>query len=450
LLKPEDYGVVALAMGIVFIVNRLSGVGFEATMLRQSVLTPRQISSLFWAKAIVVTLAFLLCLAIAALAQAIYSPTVILIVVVFGVLQSVNSMTFLPGTLLQRDLKFRQFQMVEIGMIFITTLAGIAMAIAGWGPWALVFSIGGGIVLNGMWKWSLTGWKPMLVFDVAYVRSQFRFSAGMLATGVLEESVHRVDDILLGTFIGAQALGYYGMAYNLSQFYHNNISGAVQQVALPVMGKVQEDGARLKRVLEQIIPYLLYTSGLFYALFAPLAVEIITLLYGEKWRPAAFLLQGLALYGFLLPLFETARLILIVRGKSMVMAQVYAAEAAVLIGLMVLLLPVWGAFGAVIAVDAMILCACALTVYFVQRELQTHSPDWFSVIGLPIIAMLLTALGVSAARQSLSAYGVWIEIAGACAAGLAIWVAIIWSLDRQRVFDDARLFLARRAGTRDV
>lgn len=441
LLLPEDYGAVALAMGIVFIINRLSSVGFEATMLRQSTLTTLQTSSLFWAKVIAVTLAYIICLGVALLARSVYSQTVILIIIVFGILQSLNAVMHVPGTLLQRGLKFKQFQLVEIAIVFISVMAGIAMAFGGWGPWSLVFSTGGGLVLNGSWKWYLTGWTPLLAFDSTYIRSQFHFSAGMLITGILEESAHRIDDILLGSFLGVRALGYYGMAYNLSQFYHVTVSGAVQQVALPVMGMVHEQEARLKDAVERIVPHVLYLGGLFYALLAPLAAEVITLLYGERWRPSALLLQGLALYGFLLPLFETSRLVLIVRGKSFAMAQVYAVQVFVLIGLLLALVPGWGAFGAVVAVDAMILVACALTVYFIQQEIRAHSPNWLMVIGRPALAALAAALATTLARQILAPFDPWVLVLASSLAGLLVWMAVIWMIDRQRVLDDLRFML---------
>ncbi len=436
LLQPEDYGAVALAMGIVFIINRLSSVGFEVTMLRQSVLTPLQISSLFWAKVMAVSIAFFICIGIAFLLRSVYSQTVILLIAVFGVLQSINSVTHIPGTMLQRELKFKQLQLVEMAIVFIAVIAGIAMASTGWGPWALVFSTGGGLVLNGLWKWRLTAWKPLLAFDSSYIRSQFSFSSGMLLTGLLEESVHRIDDILLGSLMGVRTLGYYGMAYNLSQFYHANVSGAVQQVALPVMGMVQEQEAHLRDVLERIIPHVLYLGGLFYALLAPLAVEVLTLLYGEKWGPSALLLQGLALYGFFLPLFETSRLVLIVRGKSFVMAQVYAIQVFVLIVLLIVLVPGWGAFGATVAVDAMILVACALTIYFIQKELGSHSPDWLLAIGRPALATLLAALGTILARQALTAIDAKQVLVASSFAGLIVWIATVWAIDRQRVRAD--------------
>ena len=57
----------------------------------------------------------------------------------------------------------------------------------------------------------------------------------------------RIDQLVVGTLLGSQALGYYSMAFNLVLQPISRINPVLTQVAFPVLSKVLSDTVRRNR-----------------------------------------------------------------------------------------------------------------------------------------------------------------------------------------------------------
>jgi O-antigen/teichoic acid export membrane protein len=98
----------------------------------------------------------------------------------------------------------------------------------------------------------------------------------------------------LGRFWGADAVGLYGRAYQLSNLPIDNLNSAVGEVAFSALSRVRNDPPRFRNyflkgyslVLVMTIPITIAV-----ALFAP---ELISVLLGPKWKDAASIFRLLA------------------------------------------------------------------------------------------------------------------------------------------------------------
>src|SRR5262249_35831488 len=102
------------------------------------------------------------------------------------------------------------------------------------------------------------------------------------------------EKILLGRFWGADALGLYGRAYQLSNIPTANLNGAVGEVAFSALSRLQHDPVRLKSyflkgyslVLAMTVP-----STVACALFAD---DIVLVFLGSNWKAAGIIFRLLA------------------------------------------------------------------------------------------------------------------------------------------------------------
>ncbi len=102
------------------------------------------------------------------------------------------------------------------------------------------------------------------------------------------------DNILLGRFWGADALGLYGRAYQLATLPVHQLNDAITGVAFPALSRIQDDAERLARSFLRgysLLVSLTIPIAISCALFAE---EIVSVMLGAKWMEAAPILRLLA------------------------------------------------------------------------------------------------------------------------------------------------------------
>ena len=110
--------------------------------------------------------------------------------------------------------------------------------------------------------------------------------------------VRQMDNLLVGRYLGATALGYYTFGYSAFLAPLNDI-GLLNRVFFPALSRLQDDAVRFKSAFMRATQYITMVTlpmlvGL--ALVAPLAVSVV---FSEKWLPAVPVIRVLTVAGFL-------------------------------------------------------------------------------------------------------------------------------------------------------
>jgi len=120
------------------------------------------------------------------------------------------------------------------------------------------------------------------------------FGGALTLNGLVIYVASNFEKILLGRFWGADALGLYGRAYQLSNIPAANLNSAVGEVAFSALSRLQHDPARLKA-------YFLKGYSLVLAMTLPITVacalfadDIVLVFLGPRWKPAGIIFRLLA------------------------------------------------------------------------------------------------------------------------------------------------------------
>ncbi|MDM1507658.1 oligosaccharide flippase family protein, partial [Myroides odoratimimus] len=176
-------------------------------------------------------------------------------------------------------------------------VAGIALAILGYGVYALVYStlintVVGTllVVLEG-----LKFHKPALYFSYQNVKTYMSFGLYQLGEKLMNYLNSDVDTLIIGKFVGVESLGVYSLAKNFISKPYQVINPILTKIGFPLMAKVQNDNHILQRFYKGIVTILSYINfplHLFVFAFPELVVNII---FGDKWDQAIIPLKILAL-----------------------------------------------------------------------------------------------------------------------------------------------------------
>jgi O-antigen/teichoic acid export membrane protein len=295
LLSPKDFGLVGMVTAFTGVLSLFRDFGLSAATVQQVDVTDNQVSTLFWINILVGVLLALLTTAMAPVAVAFYhEPRLFWVTIALGIAFVFNAAGVQHSALLQRQMRFAALATIDVICWVVSTSVGITMAAVGFKYWALVAAAVSPQLVGSLCMWLTTGWIPGRPRTGVGLHSMIRFGSGLTLTGLIVYVAYNFEKVLLGRFWGADAVGLYGRAYQLSNIPIDNLNSAVGEVAFSALSRVRNDPPRFRNyflkgyslVLALTIPITIAV-----ALFAP---ELISILLGPKWKEAAPIFRLLA------------------------------------------------------------------------------------------------------------------------------------------------------------
>jgi len=287
LVSPTDFGVVSAALIVIGLSTIMSQVGLAPALVQREALERRHIDTAFLA-----SLLLGLVLGVAIFAGAPLVSGFFRIGGVTPVLRALAWLFPLQGlatvaeSLVKRELRFRWLANVDVisyGAGY--GLVGIPAALLGWGVWALV----AGQLAHNTFKTAilLYGKPPHLTgrLEIGALRDLMYFSGGFTVAKVANQVAQQGDYLVVGRFLGATQLGYYGRAYNLMSAPAAGIGTVLDAVLFPVMARVQNESQRLAAAYRRGVALITLVVLPPSAVLVLLAPEVVRVVLGPRWTP---------------------------------------------------------------------------------------------------------------------------------------------------------------------
>jgi PST family polysaccharide transporter len=317
LLSPDDYGVMAMVLVFTGFAGMLTEFGFSTALVQKKSVTEAHISSAFWVT--IVSGIALTCLTFALapfLARFYGKPALTAIFQVVALNFVISSIGNVPMALLQKQMDFRTIGNTGTFGLLSSGVLGIAMASAGFGVWSLVAQT---LVLSAVTtlaRWYATGWFPRCLLDLPALREMWRFSANLFGFNFINYWARNADNLLIGKYFGAPALGTYNRAYALMLLPITQVNSVVSQVVFPALSSIQDDKRRVKSIYLRAIGVIgLIVFPVMMGLVAT-ARPFVTVVYGPRWAEVAPLLQILGLVGICQALTNSTGWIYFSQGRT--------------------------------------------------------------------------------------------------------------------------------------
>ena len=428
LLSPADFGVVTAALVVVDFSLNFSQLGLGPALVQRSALEPRHISTAFFAStALGLLVGAIVWLAAPLIGHFFRMEHLVPVVRVLALTFPIAGVAIVSDSLLSRQLRFR---LIANRGLFAYTLGygivGIGLASQGWGVWALVSAQ----LTQTVARTAILLWAAPPQFRP---RPDWRSFQELMDYGV-GQSIGRIgvilanqaDNLVVGRWLGAVALGLYGRAYQLMSLPTALLGDMLDRVLFPTMSQVQHDQRRLASAYLQgsgLIALMTLPTGVVAALLAP---ELVAVAFGPRWAGLVPPFQVLALGMMFRTSSRMSDSLSRATGKVYRRAWRQAAYAG-LVFLGALIGQQWGVTGVAIGV----LCAlCANYLSMAHLSMTVIDLPWtrYAQAQLPAVrlAILLAAVtvGVSAVTRRLEMGALpGLLIGAAAAAGAALLAA---------------------------
>lgn len=284
LLKPADFGLVAMVTTISMFLFSVGANGFNEAIIQRDTLDRSLASNLFWINA---ALGFILTIGFAAtgslLARFYRNPLVADVAVAMSPSILVSAVSIIHVALLKRAMRFAAVSANEVVGRSVNTIVAILLAFRGWGYWALVAGIIAQVLSTTMGAWWLCRWIPSLPRPGVGTRATVGFAANVYGTFSANYFTRNFDNLLVGWKFNAAALGYYKKAYDLFALSASQLTAPLNNVALAALSRVKDDPARFRRHLASSLEMVAFVGMAIGADLTLVGKDVVRLVLGPKW-----------------------------------------------------------------------------------------------------------------------------------------------------------------------
>lgn len=381
LLDPNDYGLIAEVLTVVGLGEILRDFGLTNAAVQVRTLSDDERNNLFWLNTGTGAVLALLVAGAAPLVAALYRderlvPLTTLLAVTFVS----NGLSTQFRADLNRRLAFVRLAGAEIAGQIAGLAIGLVMAVVGAGYWALAGQQIGIAATTLVLLWSTARFRPRAYRRDVPMRRFITFGLDVVGAQLLGYASKNTDTVVIGTTLGATALGFYNRAFQLLTLPLSQINAPSTRVALSVLARLQDDSERFRNYLLAGQTVMLHLVLAVFAWSSALAGPLVLLVLGPQWTPSVLLFQILAVSGVFQTAGYTTYWVFLAKGltRSQLWWQVWTRP--VLVGV-ILLGSLWGVVGVAATYSAGSLLMWVLGLVWIGR-----------VSDAPVGAMFFNAL----------------------------------------------------------
>lgn len=316
LLGPDEFGTFAVALVTLLAVLSFNELGVSLAIVRWEREPDTIVGTVNAISAGVSLLLFGAMLATApTVAKALGAPDAAGIIQLMSISVVFSGVVAGPAALLQR--RFRQRRRFVIDQIVTWSGAAVSLALAVEGlgasslAWGRIVGTAVGVALflqaTHPYRWRV---------DLSVVAQLLRFGLPLAGASIVVFAVGYVEQIAVGATLGATALGFFVLAFNLSSWPVNMFSHPLRSIAPAVFSRLQGDPDRMVGSFTTLLRAVATVALPVCLVAAAAAPDIVRFVYGEAWAPAADVFRVLVLVAALRILFELSYDFLVVLGRT--------------------------------------------------------------------------------------------------------------------------------------
>lgn len=306
LLTQDDFGVVGFAITTINFLDVISSLGVGPALIYYPE-SDRTSSTAFWANLIISFVIFGFAWLIAPLVALYFrDPRATDVIRILSLAYPVSSIGDTYGTLLAKRLSFNRTFLPEFLRAMTKGFSSIGFALAGFGAWSLIIGQICGEAVATIAYWKSLPWRPSFIMELATLKSLLDYGVKYVGADIVSIVLLNLDYLLVGRYLGAEALGVYTLAFRLPDLVVLQFARSLSTVIFPIYSKmrgVPDSMARGFFMTTRYISLITVPLGLGLALVARPFTQVV---FTEKWIAAVPAIQGIAIYSLLLSLSYNA------------------------------------------------------------------------------------------------------------------------------------------------
>jgi len=388
ILTPQDFGLIAMVMAFVAVVELLQSFGFDVALIQARSSSKEDFDSAWALNVVLGAGCAVLIASLAPMAATFYrEPRLVSLAycLAFGTLifgfENIGPVAF------RRELQFNK----EFHFVLIKKLGGaivtISLALILRTFWALVVGMIFSRVLGVAVSYWIHPYRPHFRFRRA--GSLLRFSKWLFLNNLVGVARYKIGDVIVGRAFGASILGVFNISMEIASLPTTELSAPINRAVFPGYSRwAQSEHGLRDGFLKTIAAIFLVTAPAAVGI-GLVAEPLVMVILGEQWHAAAALITVLAYFGLTQALQSNFGYVFIANGNPGYVT-IYATVMLACEGLFASVGAVnFGVRGAAWGLLAGGLLPMPFIVLVMSRMLKVSAFDWLLVTWRPALATLL-------------------------------------------------------------
>ncbi len=422
LLSPNDFGLFGIAYLFASFIENFSVTGINAALIQKKENISDYLDSAWtFNLARSCVLFFVLYVGAESVALFFENPNACPVIRAIAFLQIIVGTENIGTIYFQKDIRFEKLAWLKFGEAIVNVTVSITIALILRNAWALVYGALAGAFFKTCMSYAMHPYRPKLQFHFDKLKELLGYGKWIFGSSILVFLITQGDDAFVGKVLGAAALGFYQMAYNLSNIPATEISNFVSQITFPIYSKIQADIPKLKTFYMKAVQIIAYLSFPIAGLIAFLAFDFTKLVFGEKWMPMVPAMQALAVWGLVRSIGSTTTQVFHAVGKPTLSTKVKLSQMVFIFLLIYPLSAKWGILGTSLAVVTATLIPNLVAYYIAVNIVQGRLRDFYKILFLPLINTVIMLFVISVPKMLWESHLVFILQA---ALGVAVYIVV--------------------------
>jgi len=407
-LSPNDFGLMGIALLTMATLDTFSQTGFQQALIQKKEDIKPYLDSawtvLILRGFILFTILFFIAPYVATFFNA---PEAKPIVQVIGFALLFQAFTNIGVVYFQRELEFNKQFIYQLSGTLVDFVVAISTALILKSVWALVFGLVTGNFAKFVVSYLIHPYRPHLSLDLEKMKELFGFGKWILGSSILVFLITQGDDIFVGKLLGATALGFYQMAYRISNIPATEITHVISQVTFPAYSKLQDNIPKLREAYLKVLQITAFLSFPIAGLIFVLAPDFTKIFLGEKWMPMVPAMQVLTLAGLIRSIAATSGPIFKAVGKMRIDTELQIIRFGVLVALIYPFTAYWKILGTSVAVFLSILVNAVGYSFIVVKFTQCGIKNFVKMIVPPLISGTIMMLVMFLLKINRNVEEIW-------------------------------------------
>lgn len=425
LLAPEDFGLMGIVFLTISVLEALSQTGFEHALIQRDKGVDELLNVAWtWHVGRGILLGSLVVIASPFLADWYGEP------VLFPLLATSSAYIVLKGlqnigiVFFSRELNFKKIFLINALRAFLSLGIAIPALFIMKNVWALLVGLLAGATIELVISYLAHPYRPRFEWDWRKARSLIRFGKWMTGLHIILFVSTEGDDIFVSKYLGPTALGFYRLAYDVSNWPATKVTHVISKVSFPTYSRLQHDKPALRGAFTGVMRMTIFLSSVVTVLIWYMIPYLVDLVIGDKWADIIPLVRILVLAGLLRSITALGGALFQASNRPDLDFKMSVPRMLIIVTLVWPFSAWWGLVGACMVV--LLSTASTLIVWFygLKKIVNLSILDVLR-INIKAIVSSLVLIGILSTLVRIAGPG-WLGFLGSLFGGLALWLSVMW------------------------
>lgn len=391
LLFPADFGVFALAAGLISFIGTFGNFGLDYAIIQKGESATNEDYDVGMSLRIIIAAGLFLVSLVVAGPWASLFPLFNGVLVtqstqILALIYLVTPWSFVASTRLTSELRYRTIAIPSLVGQISNALISIGLAFLGYGVWSLVYALVLSAAFSTIAYIILRGGRFRLKLRRTVATPLMGYAQHLVSAALLAFLITNIDNFAVGRLLGDTALGIYAVAYGFGYLPVSLLSTPAGSALFPSLTRIQSRVETLREAYLESFSYaavLILPAGIGLSV---MATEIVHILLGPTWADATAPLTILGFYGIGRGLVDFSSSLFAANGTPRIIA---LQNLYILILSLIPLFPLtvaYGISGTAISMTVPVLLVAILSLKQSARTIQAGFRDFALRLRGPLIA----------------------------------------------------------------